>query len=700
LELAFRADGLSLIFAIMISAIGGLILIYAGGYLSGDVRLGRLYAFLLLFMGSMLGLVLADNLILLFVFWELTSITSFLLIGFDHEREEARTAALQALLVTGGGGLALLAGMLLIGSIAGTFDIPSVLASGPEITAHPLYLTALLLVLAGALTKSAQFPFHFWLPSAMEAPTPVSAYLHSATMVKAGVYLLARLHPAFGDTEAWIALCIGFGAITMIAGAFLAYLKTDLKQILAYSTVSSLGMLVFALGLGPLGAQAAVVFLIAHSLYKGALFMLAGAVDHQAGSRDIVEVSGLRHTMPLTAAATLLAALSLAGVPPLFGFISKELMYEASRGFRYFAVPLLAIVIITGALTVAVAGYVAIRPFFGRPKAPNANLHEASSSLLFGPVLLAGVGFVLGLFPALLDTTIENGVEAILRERTPVKLALFHGLNLTLGLSAFTVAVGIALYLAHTRIGRLAEWAGRWARWGPAASYDAALSAVLQIGVWQTRLLQNGLLPHYLRTVLFTAGALSIYSLARYGSTFVPVVDWDVRPYELMIAAMILIGAFNSVRSPSRLAAVVSLGAVALGVSLIFVLFGAPDLAMTQFLVETLTVILLVLILYHLPSYTILSTRRQRMRDGIVAGAAGSLMTILVLAVLSTQSGPRISEFYLENSWTLAHGRNVVNVILVDFRGFDTFGEITVLAIAAVGVYSLLRLRPHGRRTG
>jgi multicomponent Na+:H+ antiporter subunit A len=281
-----------------------------------------------------------------------------------------------------------------------------------------------------------------------------------------------------------------------------------------------------------------------------------------------------------------------------------------------------------------------------------------------------------------------------------VKLALFHGLNLTLGLSAFTVAVGIALYLAHTRIGRLAEWAGRWARWGPAASYDAALSAVLQIGVWQTRLLQNGLLPHYLRTVLFTAGALSIYSLARYGSTFVPVVDWDVRPYELMIAAMILIGAFNSVRSPSRLAAVVSLGAVALGVSLIFVLFGAPDLAMTQFLVETLTVILLVLILYHLPSYTILSTRRQRMRDGIVAGAAGSLMTILVLAVLSTQSGPRISEFYLENSWTLAHGRNVVNVILVDFRGFDTFGEITVLAIAAVGVYSLLRLRPHGRRTG
>nr|MDQ3396786.1 Na(+)/H(+) antiporter subunit A [Deinococcota bacterium] len=369
-SLSFYLDGLSLLFALLISGIGTLIMIYAGGYLKGHPGIGRFYLFILAFMGSMLGLVLTGNLVTLFVFWELTSLTSYLLIGFNHESEASRKAALQALLVTGLGGLVMLAGFVMIALIGGSLEFTTVLGQGDLLREHPLYLAVLLLVLAGAFTKSAQFPFHFWLPSAMEAPTPVSAYLHSATMVKAGVYLLARMSPVLAGTEAWFYIVTTFGAVTMLVGGYLALTKTDLKRVLAYSTVSALGTLVLLLGLAsPAAATAAIVFLLAHALYKGAFFMLAGAVDHETGTRNILTLGGLRRVMPLTAAIALLAAVSLAGFGPVFSFIAKELLLEAVLEVERARFILLPAVVLAGALFVAVAAIVGIRPFFGALKA-------------------------------------------------------------------------------------------------------------------------------------------------------------------------------------------------------------------------------------------------------------------------------------------------------------------------------------------
>jgi multicomponent Na+:H+ antiporter subunit A len=697
IDLAFRLDGLSVVFALLITGIGGFILVYAGGYLKGHPHLGRMLVFLLMFMASMLGVVLADNLLVLFVFWELTSVTSYLLIGFDHARERARAAALQALLVTGAGGLALLAGALILQQITGTLSISTMLDMPGVIQGHALYVPALLLILAGAFTKSAQFPFHFWLPNAMEAPTPVSAYLHSATMVKAGIYLLARMHPALGGTEWWSVPLTVFGGITMVFGAKMAFLKTDLKQILAYTTVSALGMLTFALGLGgELGVPAAVVFLIAHSLYKGALFMVAGAVDHEAGTRNIEELGGLRRTMPVTALAAGFAAFSMAGLPPLFGFVSKELFYEASQSAAAYQVILIAAAVATGVLTVAAAGLAGIRPFFGAetktPKAP----HEAPISLWLGPVTLALAGLLLGLLPGLAGTrVVSRAASEILNSPISVKLSLYHGINVTLLLSALTIATGIGLYLLRDRIQPKFAYFGGPLRWGPEGGYETLLAGMMRFATAQTRLLQNGLLPHYLRIVLITAIVLVGVALSR--STGPPQENLlrDVRPYEAVTALLIVVAAISAVVTRSRLAAFASLGVVALGLAQTFVLFGAPDLAMTQFLVETLTVILLVLVIYHLPVYTIQSSARQRFRDAVVAIAAGSLFTILVLGVTSVQLAPAISRYYVENSYKLAHGQNVVNVILVDFRSLDTLGEITVLAIAAVGVFALLKLRPE-----
>jgi multicomponent Na+:H+ antiporter subunit A len=697
LELAFRLDGLSLVFSLLITVIGGFILIYAGAYLKGHAQLGRLLAFLLLFMAAMLGLVLADNLLLLFISWELTSVSSYLLIGFDHERESARAAALQALLVTGLGGMALLAGALLLQQITGTLSISTILQRGGEIRTHALYLPALLLVLAGAFTKSAQFPFHFWLPAAMEAPTPVSAYLHSATMVKAGIYLMARLHPALGGTDAWMSTLVVAGGATMVVGAALSYVKSDLKQILAYSTVSALGMLTLALGsAGELGTRAAMVFLIAHSLYKGALFMVAGVLDHEAGTRDVNVLGGLRKAMPVTAVAAALAALSMAGLPPLFGFIGKELFYEASQGSALWAPVMIAVAMFTGVLTVAAAGLSGLRPFIGPARPTPTPAHEAPWGLWIGPLMLGLVGLYFGLAPGFVGARLVSRATAeVLGVPTVVKLTLYHGLNFTLWLSVFTILAGAAVFVYRDRAYDRVSFLGTPIAWGPAGIYQYALRGLIALAEWQTRLLQNGYLPHYLRVVLITTVALVGVALARQAGPPQENLLRDVRPYEALVGVLIVAGALSSVASNSRLAAITSLGVVALGLALTFVLFGAPDLAMTQFLVETLTVILIVLVMYHLPGYTPESSRRNRLRDGLVAVAGGTLMTVLVLGVTSIQIAPQISTYYVENSYKLAHGRNIVNVILVDFRGLDTFGEITVLSIAALGVFALLKLRPR-----
>ncbi|HOL72450.1 MAG TPA: putative monovalent cation/H+ antiporter subunit A [Bryobacteraceae bacterium] len=693
--LDFRLDGLSLLFALLITVIGAFVLVYSGKYLRDRARLGRLYGLLLFFMASMLGLVLAGNLLLLYVFWELTSISSYLLIGFENQRAAARSAALQALLVTVLGGLCLLAGIVLLGNIGGSFEITALLAQGDAIRAHALYPAALSRILIAAFTKSAQLPFHFWLPKAMEAPTPVSAYLHAATMVKAGVYLLARLNPALGGTTAWTAALVAVGVVTMVGGAVLALNKTDLKQILAYSTVSVLGMLVFLIGLGtPLAFQAMAVYLVAHGLYKGALFLVAGAVEHETGTRDIGKLGALFKSMPVTASASVLAALSMAGLPPMLGFTGKELLYESALHAPVHAGLLTTAAVAAGALLFILAAAAGFGPFFGGGRHSGADVHEAPSALWIGPLVLATGGLVLGLAPALMNAAVRSATLAVApAAATPVDLALFHGLSPALVLSAVSAGGGLALYSLHGRLIVAGDGLKPLAQWGPASIYDRAVGALNRIAVTQTGLLQTGYLRHYMQMVIVTTVALVIAGIVRWAA--LPQMVGPVGPqfHEAVLAVAIIIATIFAVRSTSRLAAVAALGVVGIGVSLIFALFGAPDLAMTQLTVESLIVILLVLVMYHLPDFGVFGPRRYRLRNLIVSAAGGITMTLLVLTAASVQYAPPISTYYVENSYTQAHGRNIVNVIITDFRALDTLGETTVVAASAAGVWAILRLR-------
>lgn len=698
-NLSFYLDGLALLFALLISGVGAIVVAYAGAYLAGHHQLGRFYAYLLAFMASMLGLVLADNVITLFVFWELTSFTSYLLIGFAHEQERARGAALQALLVTGLGGIALLAGLLLLGNVTGSLEISAMVGKAGEVQGSGLYLPILLLVFLGTFAKSAQFPFHFWLPAAMEAPTPVSAYLHSATMVKAGVYLLARLSPVLSGTGMWAAGLVACGAVTMLWGAFVAYHKRDLKQILAYSTVSALGTLVVLLGLGtPVAVQAAVVFLLAHALYKGALFLVAGAVDHETRVRDVEKVAGLRRVMPLTCAAAGLAALSMAGLPPFFGFIAKELLYDAQLQAPILGELMIAVGVLTNIFLVAVAGVVFLRPFFARAAKMPGDLHEAPLALWIGPLVLGGLGLAISALPGNASAALlTSAASAVSGHSVQVELSFWHGLNPVVLLSALTLACGGALYVFRGLVRKTLSPVDQALSETPERVYEACLAGVNWIAARQTRLLQSGYLRYYIMTILLAVVALTGYALLAHGEFGHFDPGPEAQAHELAVAAVILLGALAAVRSASRLAAVASLGVVGFGVALLYVLFGAPDLAMTQFLVETITVIVLVLVFYHLPRFAVLSTARARMRDAAIAIAVGGLMSMLVLAATSTPEPRHVSAFYAQTS-VAAHGRNVVNVILVDFRALDTLGEITVLAVAGIGVYALLKLRSKGEQ--
>lgn len=686
-SLNFRADGLGLLFALLISGIGALVAIYANEYLKGDQRLPRFYAWFFIFMASMLGVVLSDNLILLFVFWELTSLSSYFLIGFNHDEAASRYAALQALLTTGAGGLAMLAGFILLGQLAGSYEISVLLQQNP-LAGNSLYLPILLLILVGAFTKSAQFPFHYWLPNAMQAPTPVSAYLHSATMVKAGIYLLARLLPVLGGTQEWLYLVGGIGGITMLAGGFLAILQTDLKRLLAYTTISALGMIVHLIGLGStLALKAGMVLLLAHALYKGALFLVAGAVDHECGTRDVRKLGGLRRLMPVTTLAAVLAALSMAGLPPLLGFIAKEAFYEASLEIGLW---LAVAALIASVFNVFVAGTVSLETFWGRSRQEFDHVHEAPFGLWLGPVLLGGLGVLFGLWPGLVSSSlIAPAASASLQQELMVKLALWHGINPALILSAVTLALGIGLYLARNGIRQFASRLN-WT-WGPENLYAKSLNGMTAFAGWQTRILQNGYLHIYLSVVIGTTVLLAGYSLI-IRPVKIPPPSLDVRIYELILAGIVIAAIIAAIRSRSRLAAVASVGVVGYGLAVFYLWYGEPDLAMIQFAIETLTVILLVLVIHRFPRFTRLTSPPARVLDFLVAGSAGLLMTFLVLVVTSYPLISKLSPYFVKNSYILAKGRNVVNVILVDFRGIDTLGEITVLSTAALGVYALYRL--------
>ncbi|WP_212523830.1 hydrogen gas-evolving membrane-bound hydrogenase subunit E [Actibacterium sp. MT2.3-13A] len=691
ISLSLRIDGLSLTFALLISGIGTLVLLYSNSYLAGHPHYPRFALFLTAFLLSMLGLVLADDLIVLFVFWELTTVTSYLLIGFSHENATSRRAALQALFVTGAGGLAFLAGLILLGAAAGTFEISAILARGEAIRGHALYLPILGLILAGAFTKSAQVPFHFWLPNAMAAPTPVSAFLHSATMVKAGIYLLARLHPALSGTGTWLWALTIAGAATAVFASVMALRQTDLKLALAYTTLMALGTLTLFLGQSSAYALTAfVTFLIVHSLYKAALFLVVGCVDHATGTREAEVLGGLGRAMPVTALAAAVAAMSMAGFPPFLGFIGKELKYAGALAVASEPALVAGAVLLANALMLAVAGVVAFRPFWrpaagALPRTP----HEAPWPMLAGPVVLAALGAVFGLAPGLLQgALVDPVVEGFLGTEAEAKqLALWAGVNLPLILSLATFVLGLALYAAHRPL-RAALIRLDAATPGMDAGWDGFIDALRALAAWQTGLLQSGVLRRYLfitfATVLLGLGGTIVARGVWAAPEGLAGVSWK----QAALVALILAGAALAVITRSRIAAVAGLGVTGIGVALVFIVFGAPDVAITQLLVETLVVVLVAVAMLRLPR---LGPRRRRPADAALAIGVGAAVSATLLAVLLAPLDRRVTAFFEATSWPEAHGRNIVNVILVDFRALDTFGEIAVVLIAALSAYALLR---------
>ncbi|NTE33848.1 putative monovalent cation/H+ antiporter subunit A [Agrobacterium tumefaciens] len=698
LSFSWFIDGLSLTFALLITGIGLLIVLYAGGYMKGHPQQGRFLSFLLLFMGAMLGVVVSDSLLMLFVFWELTSITSFLLIGFDHERPASRRAALQALVVTGGGGLLLLAGLIFIWDISGVTQLSMLVRGGDVLRDSPFYLAALLLVLGGAFTKSAQFPFHFWLPNAMEAPTPVSAYLHSATMVKAGVYLLMRLNPVLGDTAAWQILLPFFGGLTMLTGALLAVRQTDLKLMLAYTTVSSLGLLVMLTGFGSDHAiEAAVLYLVAHSLFKGALFMVAGIIDHETGTRDVTKLGGLRKAMPITFAAALAAAISMAGLPPFFGFLAKEEIYYALAHGNPRAVLFTGIAILGNGLMFAVAFAVALKPFLGKPVKTPKHAREGPLLLWLGPAVLAMKGLTIALFSGIAHFYISTPMaSAIAGEARPVEISLIPHIGVPLGLSLLTVALGIVLYTQLSAVRGLIDRTFKALGAGPDKGFDVFIEMLVKVSFHFTRLIQPGRLEFYVTATFAVIAAVLLVPLFLYGELpSMPSWPRDMPIHELTFIAIAVAGLIAVLTASSRLTAIIALGIQGFAVAVIFLLFGAPDLSFTQFMVETLSVVILTLVMTRLRLSP--SDHRglgQKLLDSTIAIACGTGFALFLMRATEASFDNRLTDFYNTYSKVIAHGANVVNVIIVDFRGTDTLGEIAVVMITGLAILALIRIRP------
>ncbi|MCF3935590.1 putative monovalent cation/H+ antiporter subunit A [Acuticoccus sp. M5D2P5] len=690
-------DGLSLTFALLVTGIGTFIVIYAGGYLSGHHQQGRFLAFLLLFMGAMLGLVIADDLVSMFVFYELTSITSFLLIGFDHTRAPARRAALQALVVTGSGGLALLAGFILIRVVSGETSVSELFASPDVLRDAALYPAIFVLVILGAFTKSAQVPFHSWLPNAMEAPTPVSAYLHSATMVKAGVFVLMRFSPVLGDTALWETVLPLFGGATFLTGVLLGVRQTDLKQILAYTTVASLGLLVMLTGVGTEYALAgAVLYLVAHALFKGALFMVAGAIDHETGTRDITILGGLLKSMPITFVAAILGCLSMAGLPPMIGFIAKEVLYDGVwEAGGVSAVTVTALV--GNALMFALAAAVLI-PFFAKPGELPKKPHEAPPSLWLGPIVL-GVLALVGAFmiEGTAHSLISPMTSAIAGEAVELHLHLWPtGLYPPVILTMITIALGIVFFIFFKTLRLLMVDLLETVGWGPDVGFDQLMRGLVKGSHALTKRLQSGAMQQYVTLTFVILAAVLLLPIAVDGLPdfrFVGEVD---QPFDLVILGLAVAGLWVVIISKSRLVAIVSLGVQGVMVALIFMLYGAPDLSFTQFMVETLSVVILALVMTRLDLKTVdHRLPADAMKDGVIALACGLGFALVLYNTVQQPFDDRLSQFFLKHAYEIAHGRNVVNVILVDYRALDTLGEISVVMAAGLAILALIRMGPR-----
>lgn len=729
LNIAFVSyiDGLSLLFSLLITGIGALVVLYSIFYLDKTKeQLHDFYVYLLMFMTAMLGVVQSDNMITLYLFWELTSISSFLLIGYWFHRDKSRFGALKSMMITVAGGLMMLGGFVLLSMMGGSYSIRELVAQAPQLIGKDYFVFALVLILLGAFTKSAQFPFYIWLPDAMEAPTPVSAYLHSATMVKAGIYLVARFTPIFAASEVWVWLVTGIGLTTLFWGSFFAVKQTDLKGILAFSTVSQLGLIMSLLGAGAMAyhvdgaaetvfkyaAFAAIFHLINHATFKGSLFMIAGIVDHETGTRDIRKLGGLMSLMPLSFTVALIGSFSMAGLPPFNGFLSKEMFLTAMLSVKEFQLfdfatwgilfPIIAWV--ASVFTFVYSFYFVFKTFTGKlqveelPKKP----HEAPIGMLISPLILATFVVVIFFIPNIVaDTFIKPAVFAIqpFLYNAPadihVHIAAWHGeITTELLMTIGVVVVGLMLFFT------LPKWQKAYHVWPTKLSlnrlYDFIMEGVLDRGMNRfSKLYMTGSIRQYLTYML---GSVSVIVI---GTLFIKnafTVSFDgaapIEIYEIILIVVLVIGVLVTLLAKSRLTAIIGLGAVGYTVSLFFVIFNAPDLALTQLVIETISVALFLLAFYHLPKLGKVEERvRFQFGRAFVSIAIGAMVTLLALSSHSQKLVPSIKTYYEETVYSLAGGGNIVNVILVDYRGFDTLFEITVLSIAGMGIYAMIKLR-------
>ena len=696
-------DGLGFFFAMLILGIGLLIIAYARFYLSRDDNMGEFFTYLLLFQGAMVGIVLSDNILLLLIFWELTSLSSFLLIGYWKHLPEGRQGARMALTVTGMGGLAMIAGMLILGQIAGSYDLSVILQNRELIQESPYYLPALLLILLGCFTKSAQFPFHFWLPHAMAAPTPVSAYLHSATMVKAGIFLMARMWPVLSGTTEWLFIVTTAGLITMVVGAVIALFKHDLKALLAFSTVSQLGLITMLLGTGTaFGAMAAMFHILNHATFKASLFMTVGYIDHETHTRDIRKLGGLWRVLPITFTIATISALSMAGIPLLNGFLSKEMMLEEAYNTVLFGshwlVPVLAVIgsIFSAAYSFRLVAHVFLGPMRSKDA---AKLHEGTFGLLIPPAILATLVVVIGVAPFLVEPFVKMVTASVIGIEGEVPKSYFkiwHGLVPALYMSIAAVVGGLILLRAFRPLLMAWDAAPR-----PEAKiiFEELVEAIVRASQSIMRPLHDGAFSRYAAIAAvaiigagyyaWVTGSTGVATREMQPAGAVPIAGWLM----LVVASIGLVFYHRN-----RLFSLILIGIAGLMVSVGFVFFSAPDLAMTQITVEVVTIILLLLALNFLPNRTpIESTVLQRARDGGIAIAGGlAAMGLSYHYLLRDAVADPISAFHVANSYKGGGGTNMVNVILVDFRGFDTYGEIIVLGIAALLIYALTETLLNG----
>ncbi|KKI89968.1 cation:proton antiporter [Bacillus sp. SA1-12] len=725
-------DGLGLLFALLITGIGALVILYSIYYLSKNKeQLHTFYVYLLLFMGAMLGVVLSDNIIVLYTFWEFTSLSSFLLIGYWYKREKSRNGAQKSMLITIFGGLLMLGGFIMLYIMTNSFSIREIIGQVPEMSQHDLFISALVLILFGAFTKSAQFPFYIWLPDAMEAPTPVSAYLHSATMVKAGIYLVARFSPVFSGTPEWFWIVSAFGIFTMFWGSFNAAKQTDLKGILAFSTVSQLGMIMSMLGVGSaaialdslddnifiVATLAAIFHLINHATFKGSLFMVVGIIDHETGTRDIRKLGGLMSLMPITFTISIIGAFSMAGLPPFNGFLSKEMFFTSMIRvlemdvFNVETIGLLFPIFawVGSIFTFIYSMILVFKTFTGKyqPEKLEKKPHEAPIGMLISPMILASLVIIFFFFPNILAyTIIEPAMASILPSLLAdgghfhVHISGWHGPTPELYMTIGVVLLGVLGYLTLTKWRSVYRIVPKKLTLNK--GYDRALYCLDKSSLGITKFYMTGFIRDYLVYIFtFFIVILGTALIIKQGFSFSLEGTAPVGIYETVLAAVMIIGTITVLFSKSRLTAIIALGSVGYTLSLFFVLFRAPDLALTQLCVETVSVALFLLCFYHLPEFKKKEKKlRFRMTNLIISLGVGTIVTLIALSANSQRVTETIASYFIENSYKLAGGKNMVNVILVDFRGFDTLFEITVLGIASLGIYGMIRVNVKREEEG